>query len=109
MMHTTTTASAPAAQPVNPAVNQAAVVEAALRVIDAAYDSSASGRWGFLHFAQAIKGNREAKQQLEELLHTLGSGPKDDARLAFGLGVVAGQMYAQSIAEDATPGAPQAV
>jgi hypothetical protein len=37
----------------------------------------------------------------------LVSHRKNDARKAFGIGMVAGMMYAQIIAAKATPGAPE--
>jgi hypothetical protein len=111
-------------------INQAAAVEAALRAIDAAYDSGASGRWDFAHFAKAIKGcesdpNGHARVMgaLEALNNltcyldakgegsaegrsTLVGGHKSDVRLAFGLGMMAGPLYAQIVAAKATPEAP---
>jgi hypothetical protein len=121
-MNTTTSASAPAAQP----LNQAAVVEAALRAMNNAYDSS---EW--MDFAQAIRENPEAKEELEGLLGCGSEG--EDGHYAFGVGMVAGMLYAAStgitlkvppLAElkaaleaqeaqyeawRATPGAPEAV
>jgi hypothetical protein len=81
----TTDASAPSAQ----LVNQAAVVDAALRAMNNAYDSS---EW--IDFAQAIRENPEAKKELEELLEC--GSEEDDGQLAFGLGMVAGMLYAQT-------------
>jgi hypothetical protein len=72
------------AQPINPA----AVVDATMRAISSAYDSS---EW--IDLAQAIRENPEAKKEIEELL-SLGSEDEDDHH-AFGIGMVAGIMYAQ--------------
>lgn len=83
----TTTASA---QP----LNQAAVVEAALCAIYSVYPPSQD--FVFSEFAKAIKENREAKEDLEELLHTVGSDEQDDVLSAFGVGMVAGMLYAAS-------------
>jgi hypothetical protein len=94
----TTTASEVPVQP----LNQAAAVEAALHAIDNAYDSS---EW--IDFAQAIRENPKAKQELEDLLEC-GSDEEDDARLAFGIGMVAGMLYASRLAA-VKPGASQGV
>jgi hypothetical protein len=91
----TISASAPSAQTVNEPVNQAAVVDAALRAIYSVYPPSQD--FVFSEFAKAIKENREAKEDLEELLHTLGSDEEEeDGRTAFGVGMVAGMLYAAS-------------
>ena len=73
-------------------VNQDAVIQTVLRASHAAYDSS---EW--LDFADAVKGNHEAKKLLEEVLWAAGTGKKDDARKALGIGMVAGMLYAELI------------
>jgi hypothetical protein len=77
--------------PVHP-INPAAVVDAALRAINSVYGS---GEMGFLalDLAKVIRENQEAKEELEELLE-LGS-EDEGGRHAFGVGMVAGMMYAQ--------------
>jgi hypothetical protein len=88
---TTTTALEVPVQP----VNHAAVVEAALRAIYSVYGPSDD--FTFTDFAQAIRGNAEAKKELEDLLHTVASGEdEDDVLHAFGLGMVSGILYAAS-------------
>ena len=89
-MTTTPTALDSSTQP----INQAAVVDAALRAMLSVYPPSQD--FVFSDFAGAIRENPEAKQGLEELLHALGSDEEEDGRTAFGLGMVAGMLYAQS-------------
>jgi hypothetical protein len=93
-MTTTLTASDSSVQP----VNQAAVVDAALRSIYFVYESS---EW--LDLAEAIKENEEAKHELKDRLSTVWNGPVDcdedeedgeDGLNAFGMGMVAGMLYA---------------
>lgn len=74
-------------------VDRAAAVDAALRAINSVYGS---GEMGFLalDLAKVIRESPEAKEELEELLE-LGS-EDEDGRHAFGLGMVAGILYAAS-------------
>jgi hypothetical protein len=82
-----------AVQPINPA----AAVDAALRAIYFVYLSSEDLGLEFLDFANAIRENQEAKGQLEEVLCDAGTADaEDDARHAFGLGMVAGILYSAS-------------
>jgi hypothetical protein len=77
-----------AVQPIDPG----AVVDAALRCIYSVYGP---GFLEFIDFAEAIRADQEAKEELEELLHTVRSGEDDeDGRRAFGLGMVAGLILA---------------
>jgi hypothetical protein len=96
IMTTTLTALKAPVQP----VNHGAVVDGAMRAINNAYDSS---EW--IDFAQAIRENQEAKEELEELLEC--GSEEEDSRYAFGIGMAAGMLYAQIITAKATPGAPE--
>jgi hypothetical protein len=90
MNTTTTAASAPSAQP----INQAAVVDAALRTIYFVYDEQ---DFTFADFARAIEENPEAKGELQDLLWCAsGSGEDEDVLSAFGIGMVSGMLYAAS-------------
>jgi hypothetical protein len=80
-------------------VDQAAAVEAALHAINNAYEDS-----NWMDFAQAIREHPEARRELEDLLW-LGS-EEEDARCAFGIGMVAGMLYASRLAA-VKPGASQ--
>jgi hypothetical protein len=89
----------PTTAPVQP-INQDAVVDAALRAI---YSVLACHKGVDLWFlaAQAIEKNKEAKKELQDLLECDGSDDdedvhENDARNAFGLGMVAGMLYAAS-------------
>src|ERR1700733_6078863 len=88
-MTTTLTALEAPVQPINPA----AVVDAALRAINSVYGC---GEMGFLalDLAKVIRESPEAKEELEELLE-LGS-EDEDGRHAFGVGMLAGMLYAQA-------------
>jgi hypothetical protein len=88
-MTTPLTASDSATQP----LNQAAVVDAAQRAIISAYVAGEMGGLA-LDLAQVIRENQEARQELDELLE-LGS-EDEDSRTAFGIGMVAGILYAES-------------
>lgn len=77
------------AQPATQPINQTAVIQTALSAMNDAHESSA-----WRDVADAIKTNREAKKLLREILWFAGTGHKDDARKAFGLGMSAGIAYA---------------
>jgi hypothetical protein len=91
-------ASAPSSQTVKQPINQAAVIDAALRAINSAYGSSEGP--DYLDFARVIRESQEANQELEDLLW-LGS-EEEDARYAFGVGMVAGMLYAASTGTTST-------
>jgi hypothetical protein len=74
-------------------VDLAAAVDAALRAINSVYGSGEMGFLG-LDLAKVIRENQEAREELEELLE-LGS-EDEDGRHAFGVGMVAGMLYAQA-------------
>jgi hypothetical protein len=77
------------------------IVDAALRAIYFGHGTGSgaiddSGAIDFLNFAAVIRENREAKKELEDLLFCMSSDEEEDARCAFGLGMLAGMMYAAS-------------
>jgi hypothetical protein len=73
-------------------INPAAVVDAAMRAVYAAYQP---GGLDFVDFAEAIRKNPEANSQLEELLETLGVEAEDGLN-GFAIGMFAGAIYAAS-------------
>jgi hypothetical protein len=83
--------------------NRAAVIDCALRAIDAAFDTSTE----WMDFSQYIREDRKASLELDQLVECGMEG--EDARLAFGIGMAAGLLYAQIIAANGTPVAPEAV
>ena len=69
------------------------VVDAARRAIYSAYGPG-SGALYYVDLADAIKENQEAREELENIVE-LGN-EEDEVHYAFGLGMVAGMLYAAS-------------
>ena len=72
-------------------INQAAVIDAAMRAINSAYGHEGVD---YHAFVQAVRDNIEAKGELDECLW-LGI-EEDDGIRAFALGMIAGMLYSQA-------------
>jgi hypothetical protein len=92
----TTSASAPSAQPINQEINASALVQALLRIAKSFEAERLSP--DFIDFAQAVKNSPEGAEALEDLLWYAGSDddPEGTYQQALGVGVIAGMLYAQT-------------
>jgi hypothetical protein len=91
----TTSASAPSAQPVNQEINASALIQALLRIAKSFEAERLSP--DFMDFTLAIQNSPEAAEALEDLLWCGGSDDDHEGtcRQACGVGVIAGMLYAQ--------------
>jgi hypothetical protein len=82
----------PSTQAVSQPVNEAAVVQAVLCAVHLGVS-----RREWIDIASAIMSNPEAREPLEKLLWAASKGdPDEDCRMALGIGMVAGMLYAQA-------------